>query len=277
MRKRYQIPWRLACLTLVVILSVGYVSSTWGKAQKSYGVFLNADASDLKKISAYQTIVIDAQLFSKKDIAYLKNKGCTVYSYLNIGSLENFRSYYDAYRKWTLGFYENWEEERWMNVSESAWQRFLISLEEQLLEKEIDGFFVDNCDVYYEYQTDAIYEGLSAILQHLMTYKKAVIINGGDTFVMKYQKRNGSLQDIMTGVNQECVWSKINFKTGKFQSQSKYDREYFRNYIETCDRMGLDVYLLEYTTQKSLKKKIVKYCKKRDFQYYIADSLELGV
>ena len=215
MRKRYQIPWRLVCLMLVVILSVGYVGNTWGKEQKSYGVFLNADASDLKKISAYQTIVIDAQLFSKKDIAYLKNKGCTVYSYLNIGSLEKFRSYYDAYRKWTLGSYENWEEERWMNVSESAWQRFLISLEEQLLEKEIDGFFVDNCDVYYEYQTDGIFEGLSAILQHLMTYKKAVIINGGDTFVMKYQKRNGSLQDIMTGVNQECVWSKINFKTGK--------------------------------------------------------------
>ena len=61
MRKRYQIPCRLACLTLVVILSVGYVGNTWGKEQKSYGVFLNADASDLKKISAYQTVVIDAQ------------------------------------------------------------------------------------------------------------------------------------------------------------------------------------------------------------------------
>lgn len=262
---------------LIMILSVGFVGNTWGKAQKSYGVFLNGDASDLKKLSAYQTIVIDAQYFSKKEIAYLKNKGCTVYSYLNIGSLENFRSYYDAYRKFTLGSYENWEEERWMNVSEAAWQRLLISLEEQLLEKGIDGFFVDNCDVYYEYQTDDIFEGLAAILEHLMTSEKAVIINGGDTFVMEYRKQYGSLRDIMTGVNQECVWSKINFQTGKFQSQSKAAREYFRNYVEICDRMGLDVYLLEYTTQKSLKKKIVKYCKKRDFGYYIADSLELGV
>ena len=55
---------------LVMILSVGYVGNTWGKAQKSYGVFLNADASDLKKISAYQTIVIDAQYFSKKEIFF---------------------------------------------------------------------------------------------------------------------------------------------------------------------------------------------------------------
>ena len=80
----------------------------------------------------------------------------------------------------------------------------------------------------------------------------------------------------MTGVNQECVWSRIDFDTGKFSSQKKNDRVYFQKYVEVCDDEGLDVYLLEYTKSKALKNKIKKYCRKKDFHYYISDSIELN-
>lgn len=240
-----------------------------------YGVFLSLDPSDMDKIVGYQTAVIDAQYFSKKDIAYLKEQGCTVYSYINIGSIENFRKYYDTYSELALGEYENWDEEQWVDVSSADWQGFLVSLEEKLLDKGIDGFFVDNCDVYYEYPTDDIFEGLTTILEHLMEYDKPVIVNGGDTYVMKYQKYCGSPRCIMTGVNQESVWSKINFDTGKFSAQTKNDRKYFQDYIEACKSNGLDVYLLEYTKDNVLKQKIEKYCMKKQFHYYISDSIEL--
>ena len=139
----------------------------------------------------------------------------------------------------------------------------------------IDGFFVDNCDVYYEYTTDDIFVGLTTILKHLMKYQKPVIINGGDAFVMEYKERYGRLTDIMTGVNQESVWSRIDFDTGKFSVQKKSDRNYFMKYVETCDSQGLDVYLLEYTKSKTLKSKIKKYCRQKHFHYYISDSIEL--
>lgn len=240
-----------------------------------YGVFLSLGPSDMAKMAEYQTVVIDAQYFSKKDIAYLKAQGCTLYSYINIGSLENFRDYYNTYSELTLGNYENWEEEQWIDVSSAKWQKFLISIEKKLLDKGIDGFFVDNCDVYYEYPTEAIFEGITTILEHLMEYHKPVIINGGDTYIMRYQQFCGSLIHIMTGVNQETVWSKINFDTGRFSAQTKSERNYFQNYIEMCDSYGLDVYLLEYTTDNRLKQKIEKYCAKNKFQYYISDSIEL--
>ncbi|MDD6637750.1 MAG: endo alpha-1,4 polygalactosaminidase [Lachnospiraceae bacterium] len=265
-------------LILAILLAGLYECEVFGKdnsRQKDYGVFLSLDASDMDRITEYQTVVIDAQYFSKKDIAYLKKQGCTVYSYINIGAIENFREYYDEYSNLALGDYENWEEEKWVDVSSTVWQNFLVSLEEELLDKSIDGFFVDNCDVYYVYHTDDVFEGLTTILEHLMEYGKPVIINGGDTYVMEYEAREGSLQRIMTGVNQECVWSRINFKKGSFSAQNKIDREYFQDYIETCDRQGCDVYLIEYTTDRKLKRKIKKYCKKNRFHYYISDSIEL--
>ena len=277
MRKKHYIVLG-SFLMLAILLAGLYECEVFGKdnsRQKDYGVFLSLDASDMDRITEYQTVVIDAQYFSKKDIAYLKKQGCTVYSYINIGAIENFREYYDEYSNLTLGEYENWEEEKWVDVSSTVWQNFLVSLEEELLDKSIDGFFVDNCDVYYVYHTDDVFEGLTTILEHLMEYGKPVIINGGDTYVMEYETREGSIQRIMTGVNQECVFSRINFKKGSFSAQKKIDREYFQDYIETCDRQGCDVYLIEYTTDRKLKRKIKKYCKKKGFHYYISDSIEL--
>ena len=277
MRKKHYIVLG-SFLMLAILLAGLYECEVFGKdnsRQKDYGVFLSLDASDMDRITEYQTVVIDAQYFSKKDIAYLKKQGCTVYSYINIGAIENFREYYDEYSNLALGDYENWEEEKWVDVSSTVWQNFLVSLEEELLDKSIDGFFVDNCDVYYVYHTDDVFEGLTTILEHLMEYGKPVIINGGDTYVMEYEAREGSVQHIMTGVNQECVWSRINFKKGSFSAQNKIDRKYFQDYIETCDRQGCDVYLIEYTTDRKLKRKIKKYCKKNRFHYYISDSIEL--
>ena len=277
MRKKHYIVLG-SFLMLAILLAGLYECEVFGKdnsRQKDYGVFLSLDASDMDRITEYQTVVIDAQYFSKKDIAYLKKQGCRVYSYINIGAIENFREYYDEYSNLTLGEYENWEEEQWVDVSSTVWQNFLVSLEEELLDKSIDGFFVDNCDVYYVYHTDDVFEGLTTILEHLMEYGKPVIINGGDTYVMEYETREGSIQRIMTGVNQECVFSRINFKKDSFSAQKKTDREYFQDYIETCDRQGCDVYLIEYTTDRKLKRKIKKYCKKNRFHYYISDSIEL--
>lgn len=242
---------------------------------KDYGVFISLDSSDMDEISEYETVVIDAQFFTQKDIASLKKQGCTVYSYINVGSVENFRDYYDSYSDLTLGTYENWDEERWVDVSSDRWKKFMATLADELSDKGIDGFFVDNCDVYYVYPTDDIFEGLTGILENLMQYDKPVIINGGDTYVIKYMEIYGSPERIMTGVNQESVWSRINFDTGEFFAQTEDDREYFREYIETCDRCGLDVYLIEYTTDSGLKDKIKKYCDDHGFRYFISDSIEL--
>lgn len=270
---------KVLALIFVIILISGYFlikdSNTSTFEKNDYGVFLNADASSLEQLKKYDLIVIDAQYFTKSDIELLHQNGTRVYTYLNIGSIENFREYYTAYEKLTIGRYENWDEEKWVDVSDPDWQKFIEQLSQELFEKGVDGFFIDNCDVYYYAPRESIFEGLTAILQNIMTFDKAVIINGGDTYVTEYRDRYGTIDHIMTGVNQESVWSAIDFDKGTFYEQTKETRDYYCKYLEACQADGMDVYLLEYTTDKKLIHKIKRYCNEHDFHFYISNSLEL--
>ena len=270
---------KVLALIFVIVLISGYFlikdSNTSTFEKNDYGVFLNADASSLKQLKNYDLIVIDAQYFTKSDIELLHQNGTKVYTYLNIGSIENFREYYTTYEKLTIGRYEHWDEEKWVDVADPDWQKFMEQLSQELFEKGVDGFFIDNCDVYYYAPRESIFEGLTAILQDIMTFDKAVIINGGDTYVTEYRERYGAIDHIMTGVNQESVWSAIDFDKGTFYEQTKETRDYYCKYLEACQADGMDVYLLEYTTDKKLIQKIKKYCNEHDFHFYVSNSLEL--
>lgn len=270
---------KVLALIFVIVLISGYFlikdSNTSTFEKNDYGVFLNADASSLEQLKKYDLIVIDAQYFTKSDIELLHQNGTKVYTYLNIGSIENFREYYTTYEKLTIGRYEHWDEEKWVDVADPDWQKFMKQLSQELFEKGVDGFFIDNCDVYYYAPRESIFEGLTAILQNIMTFDKAVIINGGDTYVTEYRERYGAIDHIMTGVNQESVWSAIDFDKGTFYEQTKETRDYYCKYLEACQADGMDVYLLEYTTDKKLIQKIKKYCNEHDFHFYVSNSLEL--
>ena len=144
--------------------------------KNDYGVFLNADASSLERFKMYETIVIDAQYFTKRDIELLHQNGTVVYTYLNIGSIENFREYYTTYAELAIGEYEHWEKEEWVDVANPDWQKFIGQLSQELNEKGVDGFFIDNCDVYDYAPHESIFEGLTAVLQNMMTFGKAGIL-----------------------------------------------------------------------------------------------------
>lgn len=261
----------IALIFFLFVFRQGNASS-----EKNYGVFLGIDREQITTLYDYQTVVIDAQYFTADDINSLHDKGITVYSYLNIGSLENFRDYYEQFKDLGLGSYENWEEEIWIDVSDADWQKQVIHLAAKLSEKGVDGYFIDNCDVYYIYPTEEIFMGLTTILQALRADDMPVIINGGDTYVTAYRDKYGSAADIMTGVNQECVFSKIDFEHETLSKNTTDDRNYFQEYIQSCADDSMDVYLLEYTSDEDLIAEIAAYCKKEGFAYYITDSIELS-
>lgn len=239
-----------------------------------YGVFLSIDNEEMNKLEGFDEVVIDAQYFEKEDIDLLHSKGKIVYSYINLGSLENFRDYYDTYKSLIIKDYENWEEEGWVDVSNTRWINFMKSLSKDLMSKGIDGFFVDNTDIYYIKKTTRIFNAVTTILKDFMSYNKEVIINGGDEYILEYSKKN-DVRDIATAINQETVFSKIDFENNRLLTQSKEDREYYQSYIEEAYSKGLHIYLLEYTTDSLLIERIKEYSSNNHFNYYISDSIEL--
>ena len=269
------------CLAIAVCCTAamtdfGILNAEAADIKYEYGVFLGAGPEDIPEMESYRKIVIDAQYFEKDEISQLKKSGHTVYSYINLGSVEEFRSYFKEYEKLFLGVYENWEDERWVDVSNKDWQEFVVGdLAKGILDKGVDGLFVDNCDVYYNFQNDDIYNGVTEILKGFKAYGTYVIINGGDTYVEEYAKRNRNIDAVMDAVNQETVFSAINWKNKSFTENADSEREYFQDYCKLVSSFGKDVYLLEYTENSSLIESIKKYCAENGYTYYASSTLDL--
>ena len=106
----------------------------------TYGVFIGTD-TDLDRLGSFYTVVIDAQYYDADEINAFKDKGHKVYSYINVGSLEEFRDYYDEYKGLALGRYEHWDDEVWIDVTSKRWRDFIqLDLAPSLAGKGIDGF-----------------------------------------------------------------------------------------------------------------------------------------
>ncbi len=265
------IPGIIALCVCIIALT----SCTKKESNDQYGVYIGAEPEELTGRSLADTIVIDAQYFDKDDITELKSSGHTVYTYINIGSIENFRDYYEEYEYLTLDTYENWEDEKWIDVSDPSWQDFISKKADELISKGVDGFFVDNCDVYYQYRTQEIFEGVSLILNELKEKNTYVLINGGDTFVREYLDRFGNLDNILDGVNQESVVTCIDWENDKFSVNEKEEKEYFLEYLQTVMDDGKDAYVIEYTTDKGIEKEAVSLAGSKGYTVYVAHSLDL--
>ena len=235
--KKTQIIFFPALLLCVFFLLTLSFCTKAASPTQDYGVFLGMDTNDLQKLKDYQMVVLEPSNFSAEQIQEIKERGTKVYGYLNIGALENFRPYYEQFKKYTLAPYENWEEEYWMDVSNSQWQDFLIkSLGKQYAAMGLDGFFLDNTDIYYQYPKEEIYQGLKKILTGLKQYSLPLILNGGDTFVQK-SIEDGSALSLFDGVNQECVFTKIDFTKPSYLSQDKETKAYYEEYLEKAKKI----------------------------------------
>ena len=254
-----------------------------------YGVCLESKHKSkvLAAAGVYDLLVIDAQDFTGEEITHLKTGGKTkILSYINVGAIEDDRSYFSAAKKdgLLLGKYDNWPGEYWVAAQKPEWKIIILGLASSLAVKGVDGFWVDNLDILYtaedEYQWSkdqltALYTNLQAILAglHKMGY---VMINGGDVFVTRALKKKqcGGFD----AVNQETVITSIvdYDPPGKFSRQSTDEREYFQEYLQQVKMAEKDIFLLEYATAPAIITEAEQYARSNGYTLCVSHNIELG-
>lgn len=243
--------------------------------RKEYGVFLGIDGEQLERLQDYRLVVIEPAELEAEQIRALHEEGRTVYGYLDIGSLEEYRPYYDRFQHLTMDVYEDWPDEWWIDVSSPEWQSFVVDeLGKRYADMGLDGFFLDNADVYYRYPTEEIFKGLCSLLKGLRAYDIPLIINGGDTFVSRCMDE-GTAPALFDGIDQETVFTSIDFQNESYGRQEEADTLYFQDYLARAKDCGLAVYLLEYGAEPELAEEIDSYCRKNGYLWYNAESLAL--
>ncbi|MBC7804725.1 MAG: endo alpha-1,4 polygalactosaminidase [Akkermansiaceae bacterium] len=122
---------------------------------------------DLNKVTkTFRVINIDADPasdtnpdggnFTRAQLALLKNGGRNrVISYLNIGSSEKFRTYWDTVptgftpaKKFAIAPYSGYPDEQWMDLGNPGYQNLAVNhVAARLAAKGVDGFYLDNMEL----------------------------------------------------------------------------------------------------------------------------------
>jgi len=211
-------------------------------------------------------------------------RGVYVYGYLNVGAVENGRSYYSKFNDIRLARYEGWDGEYWVDVTDKAWQEHCISLARKIKATGAIGLYLDNTDIYYMCQqgfkeekthmlrkaptAQAVYTALSNMILKIRALGLIVMPNGGDTFLRKFITAHPK---VIPTINQEGVFfEKLNKKN------KSSDTQYYKDYCKWAQkRISGKVRIIEYTSSKSEQAKIKAYCIVHGWNVYFSKHKEL--
>ena len=246
------------------------ITRTFIKKQAAYKVSLT---TKVKASKGSGLLAIEPEDYTAKELQALKSAGYTVLAYLSVGSVDERRSYYKQLEKYTLRRLDDWEHERYLDVCKAAVQDWAINQGMRFLNAGYDGIWADNTDVYEEYPSDEAYNGITRILQSLYPHGY-IMVNGGMGYMLRAISKNDR---VAHGVTQEEVFSLITDYSGKgtFGAQIASESIEYQKYLAKAMGAGMEAYLLEYTRDANLKKKIIDYCNASGEGYYISEDVDL--
>ena len=217
--------------------------------------------------------VIDTTGIANSTIKAALDRGVKVYGYLNAGSLETDRKYYNQYKKLSIAEYDGWDE-YWVDVTDPLWKAHLIDEAKKIKATGATGVYLDNLDILYMVEEgfredgtkmlslgkkrlsdktylEKVYKALSEIVKTIQkTVGLTVMPNGGDTFVERFIEEN---KGFIKEVNQESVLYIKN------RAQKARDTKYLTKYLNWCKNQGIIVRGIEYINTEAGAQKAVKY------------------
>lgn len=233
----------------------------------------------IKKMIKYDLIAVQPDNYTNSQIKKIKKNGCKVLAYLSIGTISDQREWYKKYKKYKLKRLADWPHQFYMDMRSPVWMAFLLKRAKYLLkQRHFDGLWLDNLDVYQEYKGPAMYDACTSILKQIKKLGGYIMVNGGSQFWDVSIDKKRRINDMVDGVTQEEVFSLIkNYsKKGKFGKQTSAQSKFYQSLMKKLLNKKVQTFLLEYTTNLSLKQKIKTFCKKQKITgYYISNNVNL--
>ena len=246
-----------------------------------YGAFLGRSGNNVDGFNKYKFISVELDEFSHTNIERLSKKGVNFLAYLNVGSLESYRDYYDEYESFTFKDYDNWPDERWIDVTNTSWQNNIVSLAQRFKNDGAFGVYLDNVDVYSiakeeEMNYQAFGEAIKSMIVRINALGLKVLVNGGAEYFDDMFDQNDSVFDSLWAYHQEEVFSLISdYEHNVFTTQTSEDKNYYISIASKMHQIGKEVFFLEYTKDNLLKDSIEDYCHTVEYHYYISSTIEL--
>jgi uncharacterized protein (TIGR01370 family) len=225
-----------------------------------YGKLKPADVSD------YNYLIVEPAFYTRKDIDDFQQQNNYVLSYISLGEINEYATFFNEVKPFLLGKNNNWGS-YYLNLEKEETQVILKKQIDQLIEIGYNGIFFDNLDNFGIY--GELYDQKKSLIKFITTIfktypNKIFIQNAGLEFIdhtHKYTK----------AILLESVVSTYNFETKTYGLRSENDFENRKNNIITIEKKyKTPILLLEYANTKTLCTLIKNKLKHMTTNYYIS-------
>jgi hypothetical protein len=99
------------------------------------------------RYASYDLVIVDGEDVTARQIAKLHAAGKLVLGYLDVGTIEPYRSWFRRAKPYRLGYWKDWGE-WYANVGARGYRDLLVRrVAPTMLRKHLDGLFLDNVDM----------------------------------------------------------------------------------------------------------------------------------
>ena len=221
-----------------------------------------------QKIKNYNYIVIEPSLFSKTDVAILKNQNDFVMAYISLGEVNEGASHFEKIKNETIGKNENWNSYILDLNAKNTNKTLHYLIDKHLKTKDFDGLFLDNIDNYTKYgPTPEKKEKLVYFLDSIKNkYPDKLLIQNAGLLILE------DTHKFIDVVAIESIATNYDFKNNKYQLRNLKEFEKLIAEIETKQaQYNIPFFLIEYANNKKLKDQISERLKNRNVSYFISE------
>lgn len=194
------------------------------------------------RFAGYDLVVLDGEIATAAQVAALHRDGTVVLAYLDAGTIEPYRSWYPAAKRYRLGYWPEWKE-WYANVRAPVYRALLTRVARTLLAKGFDGLFLDNVDMVETHPRQAA--GMKALVAALSRLAHA---GHGYLFAQNGENAIGPLVRYLDGWNREDV--SRTYAGGRYVPVSRTGRTQAVAALRRLHAAGLLVVATDYTAAR---------------------------
>jgi hypothetical protein len=205
------------------------------------------------RYARFDLVVVDGESATAKEVAAIRrSSGGLVLAYLDVGTIESYRGWYNAAKPYRLDYWGDWGE-WYANVNAAGFRSLMLErVAPAMLAKGFDGLFLDNTDMT---ETHAAQKpGMRALVAGLARLVRArgkllMAQNGADV--------NWPLRRFYDGINFEDVSFSYDFDRHAYFSQGAGDVARAQGEIRRYRRAGLKVTATDYLAARKTNETLI--------------------
>lgn len=194
----------------------------------------------------YDIVVFDSE--HHPSIQSVQATGATVYGYISLGEVEQYRSHFEAVKEDGILLRENinWPGSYYVDMRSRAWtERVIYELVPEILRSGFDGIFIDTLDnpIELEWEDPVKYRGMADAAAMLVRTIAAefpetkIIVNRGYEILPK-------VATAITGVLGESVYTTYDFQEKRAKPTTEDDYTYQVDMLKGLKKINPDLVIL---------------------------------